>query len=95
MLKSPESKSQLKSCDDGNRRERHSSYLPYIAVVLQESFFFFFLAERAYQLPRATEEAQVPPLDLVEAVSFLMANVQIDRDSTVSGGIYIILFVHS
>lgn len=32
--KIPENKSQLKSCDDGKRKERCLSYLPYIAVVL-------------------------------------------------------------
>ena len=74
MLKSPENKSQLKNCDDGKRRERHLSYLPYIAVVLQKSLFF---PERAYHPLLTTEEAQVSHLD--EAVSFLMAKVQSDK----------------
>lgn len=74
MLKSPENKSQLKSCDDGKRRERHLSCLPYIAVVLQKSFFF---PERAYHPPLTTQEAQVPCLD--EAVSFLIAKVEPDK----------------
>lgn len=76
VLKSPENKSQLKSCDDG---KSEALILPTLhsCCTAKESFFFFFFSERAYHPPLTTEEAQVPSLD--EAVSFLMAKVQSDK----------------